>query len=145
VRDAFGVQVAVAGHKLLGDPCAGLSRSGHLTAGAHHLGEGCVDTHFVRAAPYALAQGVRDMSVLWQKHEARIRREPEQRQAVVRPGEDPASISEEQPLRGRVAARRHNAFRRSALRRGKDELAREQRNAHRGECCNPFILAGACK
>ena len=104
VREPQAVEDLVGGDHLRGDPGAFLPRPVHRGAGFDDVPERGVEGDLVRPAAHRLGQAVRNVQVLGAQDHPGIGRVPEDREAVLVPGEDPLRVRGEQPLRPEVAA-----------------------------------------
>ncbi len=78
-------------------------------AGAHHLGEGGVDTQLEAGVAHALGQRTGDAHLVRHQHHARVGTPPQDRLAGVEPGKDAVAVGIQQALRRQVAAHRQQA------------------------------------
>src|SRR5690606_24014942 len=133
VREARLVERGEARDELFGDPRAALAGARDPAARAHHVRKARVEADLVAALPDRLPERARDGEARELEDEARIGREPEERIALVRPGEDALAVGEEETLRRGVAAEGDDPFRAGGLRRreGQSPTVDSRREAHR--------------
>ncbi len=105
MRHADFVQMDVGLLHRCGDPGA-VRIAARACAALDHVAEGAVERHLEIALTHPLAQAARDMQLIRIEHCARIRRPPQQRLAVLIPGEAAMSIGRQQPIGAQIASGR---------------------------------------